>query len=111
MIPQSNTVESIKRRARRRGAVPPAIERRTRNEQVSASSPLVGSRRPVRQEVPAIGSTPRSRSHAGLAAILMILFVRYRASVSFRVSSAIGELLESHNWIGYLDPGLGWFLV
>jgi hypothetical protein len=42
MIPQSNTVESIKRRARRRGAVPPAIERRTRNEQVSGSSPLVG---------------------------------------------------------------------
>jgi hypothetical protein len=75
------------------------------------ASALVRSRRPVRQEVPAIGSTPRSRSHVGLAAILMILFVRYRASESFRASSAIGELLESHNWIGYPDPGLGWLLV
>jgi hypothetical protein len=75
------------------------------------ASALVRSRRPVRQEVPAIGSTPRSWSHVGLAAISMILFVRYRASESFRASSAIGELLESHNWIGYPDPGLGWLLV
>jgi hypothetical protein len=34
-----------------------------------------------------------------------------RSSVSFRASSAIGEQLESHNWIGYPDPGLGWLLV
>jgi hypothetical protein len=39
------------------------------------------------------------------------LFVRYRAGVSFWDLSAIGEQLESHNWIGYPDPGLGWFLV
>jgi hypothetical protein len=33
----------MKRKARRRGAVPSTIEQHTRNEQVSGSSPLVGS--------------------------------------------------------------------